>query len=92
MYSRHTLGQAYKCAVEQNETVSLFMNKITPKLKNMRLYMMFKNKISIFFKITIIPCATAADAKTTKLYVENVHAQIEKNDTFVVQTYFDLKT
>ena len=25
-----TLGQTYKCAVEQNEVISLFMNKITP--------------------------------------------------------------
>ena len=27
-------------AVEQNQTISLFMNKITPKLRNMCLYMM----------------------------------------------------
>ena len=39
--TQHTLGQTYKCAVEQNETISLLMNKITPKSRNMRLYMMF---------------------------------------------------
>ena len=46
-----------------------------------------------FFKSTIIPCATAADAKTTKLHVEHVQAEIKrnKNDTCVVQTHIDLK-
>ena len=45
----------------------------------------------------IIPCATAADTKTTTLHVEhdveNVQAQIkkDKNDTCVVQTHADLK-
>ena len=89
----YTLGQTYKCAVEQNKIISLFMNKITPKLRNMRLYMMFIKLDIDFIKSTIIPCATAADAKTTKLHVENVQAQIEKNknDTCVVQTYVDLK-
>ena len=69
------------------------MNKITPKLRNMRLYMMFIKEDIDFFKSTIIPCATAADAEATKLHVENVQAQIEKNknDTCVVQTYVDLK-
>ena len=46
-----------------------------------------------FFKSAIIPCATAADMKTTKLHVENVQVQIEKrkNDARVVQTHFGLK-
>ena len=89
----NTLGQTYKCAVEQNETISLFMNEITAKLRNMRLYLMFIKQDIDFFKSTIIPCATAADAKTTELHVENVQAQIEKikNDTSVVQSYVSLK-
>ena len=46
-----------------------------------------------FFKSTIIPCPTAADAKTTKLHVEHVPAHIKniKIDTCVVQTHVDLK-
>ena len=39
--SKDTLGQTYKCAVELNEIISLFKNKITPKSRNTRLYMMF---------------------------------------------------
>ena len=59
----------------------------------MRLYMMFIKQDIDFFKNTIIPFATAANAKTTELRVENVQAQIEKikNDTRVVQSYVDLK-
>ena len=55
--------------------------------------MMFIKQDIDFFKSTIIPCATAVDAKTTELHVENVQAQIEKikNDTCVVQSYVDLK-
>ena len=46
-----------------------------------------------FFKSTIIPCATAADMKTTKLHMGNVQVQIEKrkNDARVGQTHVDLK-
>ena len=48
-------------------------------------YRFFKNKIS--------PCATAADAKSTKLHVAHVQVQILKNesDICVVQTQVDLK-
>ena len=53
------------------------MNKITPELRNMRLCLMFIKQDIDFFKSTIMPCATAADA-TTELHVENVQAQIEK--------------
>ena len=83
-----TLGQTNKCAVEQNETISLFMNKITPKSKKYALVHDVHKIRYQFFKSTIIPCTTVADAKTTKLHVENVQAQIEKNedDACVVQT------
>ena len=69
------------------------MNEITPKLRYMCLYMIFMKDDIDFFKSTIIPCTTAADAKTTKLHVEHVQARIRKskNDTCVVQTHVDLK-
>ena len=56
-------------------------------------YILFIKYDIDFFKSTIIPCATAADAKTTKLHVEHVQAQIEnnENDTCVVETHVDLK-
>ena len=51
-----------------------------------------KKILSLFNNVTLL-CATAADAKTTKLHVEHVQAQIKKNknDTCVVQTHVDLK-
>ena len=44
-----------------------------------------------FFKGVTIPCATAADMRTTKLHVENLQAQIEKRKNKIcgVQTYDD---
>ena len=52
-----------------------------------------KMKYRFSFKSAIIPCAIAADMKTTELHVENVHVQIEKrkNNKRVVQTHADLK-
>ena len=61
----------------------------------MCLYMIFIKLDIDFFKSTIIPCATGADAKTTKLHVEHFHVQAQikknKNDTCVVKTNVDLK-
>ena len=67
--------------------------KLHQKIRNLCLYMKFIKYDIDFFKYTIISCATATDAKTTKLHVENVQAQIEKrkNNTGVVQTHFELK-
>ena len=40
-----------------------------------------KMRYQFFFKSTLVQCTTAADVKTTKLHVETVQAQIEKQRT-----------
>ena len=57
-------------------------------------YDAYKIKYRFFFKSAIIPCAIAAELKTTKLHVKNVHVQIKKsgNDERVVQPHAGLKT
>lgn len=55
----------------------------------MFLNMMSVKRIIDFFESSIIPCATAADMKSTKAHVQNVQAQIQKNKNYKykVQTH-----
>ena len=63
------------------------MNEITPKFRYMCLYMMFIKFDIDFNRNHDNSVRSAADAKTTKLHVENVQAPIKrnKNDTCVVR-------